>query len=182
MRTVLYMENLNHHKVKRLTVSPMDAGITRRLYKKWRREKQFKSSGNASICPGGAVYGSVPVSAGDTDSISGPGGLHNLYSYWACAPGLPSIHSRAQALQRLKPTYRGCGSQQERPAHWEVSTTTRRTRHRWRKQDGYERNPLCTGRWLWSCGKASLSPGTFTDRIHHTTEYERGDLWLSFPR
>ena len=31
------MENLNHHKVKRLTVSPMDARITRRLYKRWRR-------------------------------------------------------------------------------------------------------------------------------------------------
>ena len=105
MRTILNMENLNHYKVKRLTVYPMDARITRRWCKKQRWEKHFKSSGNASNRPGGTVCGNPPVSAGDTDSISGLGGFHKLRSNWACAPGLLSTHSRAQELQLLKPTY-----------------------------------------------------------------------------
>lgn len=153
--------------------------------KKWRREKHFKSNGNASDCPGGAVYGNLPVSAGDTDSFSGPGGLHKLYSYWACAPGLLSTHPRAQELQRLKPTYRERVVHNKRGHHIEKSEhhneeylpQIEKTGWLWEK-------PFVlwvTGRWLWTCGKASLSPGTFIDRIHHRTEYECGDLWLLFP-
>ena len=105
MRTILNMENLNHYKVKRLTVYRTDARITRRLYQKQRREKLFKSSGSASNCFGGAVYGNLPVSAGDTDFISGLGGFYKLWSNWTCAPGMLSTHSRAQELQHLKLTY-----------------------------------------------------------------------------
>ena len=149
-------------------------------------KKQFKSSGNASNCPGGAVYGSLPVSAGDTDSVSGPGGLHSLYSYWACAPGLPSTHSRAQALQRLKPTCLECvvhskrGHHIEKSEHHDEQYAPQMEKTGWLREEPFAL--WVTGRWLWTCGKASLSPGTFTDGIRHTTEYECGDLRLSFPR
>ena len=141
MRTILNMETLNHYKVKRLTVYPIDARITRRLCKKQRWEKHFKSSGNASNRPDGAVYGNPPVSAGDTDSISGLGGFHKLRGNWACAPGLLSTHSRAQELQLLKPTYLEPVVHSKTSHHNEECPVC----HSWRKQGSYDRNPLSYG-------------------------------------
>ena len=61
-------------------------------------------------CPGGAVVGSPPASAGDTGSIPGLGGSHMPRSSWAREPQLLSLRTWSLCSA-------GRGRDSERPAH-----------------------------------------------------------------
>jgi len=53
--------------------------------------------------PGGPAVKNLPAKAGDTGSISGLGRSHVLQGNEACGPQLPSLCSRAHAVQKEKP-------------------------------------------------------------------------------
>ena len=56
-----------------------------------------------SLLPGGSVVKNLPVNAGDTGLIPGPGRPNMLQSNLACAPQLLSPCSRAKEPQLLSP-------------------------------------------------------------------------------
>ena len=62
-------------------------------------------------CPGGVVDNNLPVNAGDTGSIPGPGRSHMPRSNWVHAPQL--LSQSATATEAHAP--RACISQQEKP-------------------------------------------------------------------
>ena len=123
----------------------------------------------------------LPASAGDTDSIPGPGRFHMLQGRWARAPQLLSLCSRATAADARLPRDRAV--QQEKPLQREAQalsaknnpllTTTTREGNGNPLQCSCLENPRDRGAW-WAAVYGVAQSRTRLKRLSSSGTTTRG--------